>query len=432
MNHTNTVSRKSLTLRKNFLWSLAGYFFYGGTQWAILIIIAKLGTPEMLGRFSLSLAVTAPVIMFANLNLRSVIATDYLRKYDFSNYSQLRILALTVAFSIIWVIVFIGKFDSNMVLLIMIIASAKIIESMSDLRYGFIQRLERMDIIAQSLSLKGIVSIIFLLIGLIMTNSLIFGALGLTISWLMVYLFFDLPRYRLMQNDIFASKSKSELGRSKRTFVTVRSLLWMSLPLGIATFLSSLNTNLPRYLIQNYLGERELGYFTALSYITIIGARFVFSLGESVCPRLAKLYSLGKKYEFRKLAYQVCMLLLALSILGVALLSVFGIGILSFIYKPEYGEREDIFILLMIAGLFYYMAIILQYIMTAMRQFRAQPIILFLVSIISFIAFLYFIPLYGLMGAAIAMCVSSIVHMLFNILVDVVLFKRWKYAHAEL
>src|SRR5512143_2641504 len=71
-----TVAPRLLSLRRNFSWTLAGNIVYAGCQWGVLVILAKLGTPEMVGQFALGLAVTAPVIIFANLALRGVQVTD--------------------------------------------------------------------------------------------------------------------------------------------------------------------------------------------------------------------------------------------------------------------------------------------------------------------------------------------------------------------
>ena len=54
------------------------------------MVLAKLGTPEMVGQFTLGLAITTPLIMFTNLQLRAVQATDASRQYKFGDYFALR------------------------------------------------------------------------------------------------------------------------------------------------------------------------------------------------------------------------------------------------------------------------------------------------------------------------------------------------------
>ena len=61
------------------------------SNWALLCIIAKLGTPEMVGEYALGLAVTAPVLMMAQMNLRAVLATDARGEHCFADYWRLRV-----------------------------------------------------------------------------------------------------------------------------------------------------------------------------------------------------------------------------------------------------------------------------------------------------------------------------------------------------
>src|SRR5438270_6565675 len=83
------------SLRSNFTWTFAGNTIYAAGQWAILSLLAKLGSSEMLGQYALAIALTAPVVMFSHLNLRAVIATDVAQKHPFQDYLAVRLIATT-------------------------------------------------------------------------------------------------------------------------------------------------------------------------------------------------------------------------------------------------------------------------------------------------------------------------------------------------
>ncbi|MGI8856402.1 MAG: hypothetical protein ACR2JW_11675, partial [Thermomicrobiales bacterium] len=51
------------SLRANFSWTFVGNVVYAACQWGMLVVLAKLGSPEVVGQFALGLAITAPVIM---------------------------------------------------------------------------------------------------------------------------------------------------------------------------------------------------------------------------------------------------------------------------------------------------------------------------------------------------------------------------------
>ena len=69
---------------------------YAICQCGAVVALAKLGSSSMVGQFSLGLAIAAPVLMFTNLNLRAVQATDAQRTYSFGEYLRLRV-AMTLA-----------------------------------------------------------------------------------------------------------------------------------------------------------------------------------------------------------------------------------------------------------------------------------------------------------------------------------------------
>ncbi|MDH3224579.1 MAG: hypothetical protein OEO23_12750, partial [Gemmatimonadota bacterium] len=54
---------------ENFAWILSGRGVYAIGQWAMLAGLAKLSDPSTVGQFALGLAVAAPVIQLANLQL---------------------------------------------------------------------------------------------------------------------------------------------------------------------------------------------------------------------------------------------------------------------------------------------------------------------------------------------------------------------------
>jgi len=74
---------------------------YAGCQWLVLIVLAKLGSPAMVGQFALALAVTAPVMLFFSLQLREVQATDAARAYSFREYLGLRAISTCLGLLIV-------------------------------------------------------------------------------------------------------------------------------------------------------------------------------------------------------------------------------------------------------------------------------------------------------------------------------------------
>ncbi len=84
------------SLRRNFSWTMLGNVFFAGCQWAMLAALAKLGSTEMVGQFALATAIATPIMVFSNLKLRAVLASDANDEYSFSDYFSLRLITTSL------------------------------------------------------------------------------------------------------------------------------------------------------------------------------------------------------------------------------------------------------------------------------------------------------------------------------------------------
>ena len=398
---------KPLTLRRNFSWTFAGNIVYAASQWGVLVVLAKLGSPEIVGQFTLGLAVTAPVFMFTNLQLRAVQATDARQEYLFSDYLALRLIGTGLALLAIATITIAAGYRLETSLVILCMAIAKAFESISDVFFGLIQQHERMDRIAVSLIIKGPLSLLLLGMGIYLTGSVLGGVVGLALAWAFVLVGYDI---RIGASILKALPLTSPVPlRPRFSWKILSKLVWLALPLGFVMMLISLNTNIPRYFIERYLGERELGIFAAMAYLMVAGDMVVSALAQSATPRLAKYYATGNRAAFFTLLLKLTGIAALPGLGGVAVALVAGKQILTLLYKPEYAQYADVFVLLMVAAGINYTFAFLGYGRTAARYFLIQVPLSFLVTSASAIACFWSIPNIGLRGAALALIVAAIV-----------------------
>ena len=410
---------KSLTLRQNFSWTFVGNIIYAGSQWGILVVLAKLGSPEMVGQFTLGLAVTAPIILFANLQLRQIQTTDVDRKYQFGDYLGLRLVCAGLSLLTICTITLTAGYRWETSLVILVIGVAKVLESISDVFHGLFQYHERMDRIALSLMIKGPLSLLALGIGIWLTGDVLGGTVGLAAIWAMVLVFYDVPNGLIVLKAETgrepAVSGQQQLLQPSFNLSNLRSLVVLALPLGLVMMLISLNVNIPRYFIEHYFGDRELGIFSALSYLMVAGNIVVSALGQSASPRLAQYYTAGKSKDFQNLLVKTVLIGAVLGGIFILMAAIAGQQILTLLYRPEYAERGYLFLLLMVAAGIGYVASFLGYAMTAAQYFRVQLPLFTVATGISALTCFWLIPSQGLIGAAIAAIISAIVQAIFSL-----------------
>lgn len=399
------------SLGQNFSWTLIGNVVYSACQWGMLIILAKLGTPEMVGEFTFALATAAPLFMFTNLQLRVVQATDANSQYLFCDYLSLRLVASAAAVLGLVCIAFSMFVPSReLTYLIICVGLAKAVESISDVCYGLVQQNERMDIISISLILKGLLSLLFLAGGVHVFGTVLGGAIGLILAWSILLLGYDLPKTHW-----FTTRHEAQSSRAlwlRWHWPTQRKLIGLTLPLGLVMLLVSLNTNIPRYFIEHYLSPRDLGIFAAIAYLMMVGSIIQGAMAQAATPRLAKYYADGQRKAFAKLLLKQIGMAMLLGLAAIIISAIGGKQILTVIYKPEYAQHSQLLVMLMLAAALDYICSFLGSGITAARYFRSQVPLFAATACILTIACMVFIPISGLNGIPWAMILTGLIRIL--------------------
>jgi O-antigen/teichoic acid export membrane protein len=370
----------------------------------MLIAIAKLGTPTMLGEFALGLAIAAPVFMFTMLQLRAVLATDAGDEYFLGHYFAIRILGTSIGLIAIAGFVAVAGFQRETAMVILLVSLAKAAESFSDIIYGFWQKHERFDRIAIALTLRGIASLAALAATLYFTRSIAWSIAAMAAVWTLWLLTYE----RAGAKRVLARVSPPDRLRPDWQWNKCKKLAVLAFPLGLVILLVSLNANIPRYFVEHYLGEAALGYFAAMAYAFVAGNTVMAAIGQSALPRLARYFTLDPA-AFVQLLKNMLLIGALIGIAGIGLAFWWGATILRLLYRAEYAEYASVLTWLMVAAAVTYVASMLGYGMMAARVFRAQVPLFLAATAITALACRVLIPSKGLMGGAFAVLAGAVI-----------------------
>ena len=265
---------RRLTLRMNFVWTLSGNVIYAASQWGILMVLAKLGTPKMVGEFAMALAITAPVVISAGLSLRGVQATDAASEYDFGAYLLLRLLTTGAAGLVIAGIVWLSRYGWHTATIILMVGLAKGFESISDIFYGLLQHHERMDRIALSMIIRGLLSLAAVTSAMYLSGDLLVAACCLVAVWALILVVYDVRSGASVLKTASDVERRPKVGfcsgLARRLQLHWRprelvTLTLLALPVGIVMALISLTRTFPGISLNAAFGVRELGIFAALA-----------------------------------------------------------------------------------------------------------------------------------------------------------------------
>jgi O-antigen/teichoic acid export membrane protein len=397
-------------LAKNMSYMSVGTLIYAGCQWGMLILLAKLGSQEMVGQYTFAFSVTAPIIMFSNMQLRQVYISDRSQSHDYTQYLILRLFTLLISCITIFLFVILSNFSSDTALVVLIIGWSKVAESISDILQAFLQYHEEFRPIFISNTLKGISSLVFTGLVLFTSRNIVLSVFANSFAWFATLVLYDYPACKR-----FAKQHKLPFLKLSCVSLHIPSLVKLlktSFPLGVSILLVSLSVTSSNYIVARNIGLKELGLFSAILYIIEVGNRITVALAESSQPKLAAYYSTLEIKKFQKLLLYLIGIGTACGGVMILLSFVFGQQILNIMYGKAYGDNASLLQLISVVALLRYINNFFISANLATRQFWAQTFSSGLSFILVTISCIQLIPLFGLFGAALALLITAFVQLL--------------------
>lgn len=391
MSNPGSVSRARAGFRRNLGWMVAGNLVFTGAQGGMLVVLAQLGTPEVVGVFALSLALASPITLLAHMKLQDVLATDAGREYPVGVYFKVAGTMSIVALGLIWSVALVLGYPAATVQVILAMGVAKALESLTFIFYGVQQRYERMQGVALSLMARGIAGLVALGVLYTVTDDLLWGVLGIAFAYGAVLVLHDIPVAVRMLRDHQEAHWGERLG--------ARRLAWAAAPLGLMALFNSLAVNMPRVLVERFRGEEALGVFSALAYLVAASTVLARALSQVAAPRLAQRFQAGDTDGFWSLVRRISTLALGYGGLNIVAGLLFGATVLGLLYGDIYADESALFVLLLSYGALLYVAMMLIQAMIAARRFRAQLVLGGTVLVAELIAGLLLVDRFGLAGA---------------------------------
>jgi oligosaccharide repeat unit polymerase len=387
-------ARGAGAMRVNISWTLVGNLVFALSQWLMLAGIARELSATDVGAFSLAASIVAPVLVFTQLQLRIVLATDVRYRYRFADFLVLRGWTTLLMLATVLGVTQVTSYASTTDEVILLFAAAKAFDAGADILYGYHQRLEHMRAMAIGQIVNGVLSVIPFLWVIVATRSL---------RWAMV-------AYAAgSAAALFGWAAPVTIAVRRRTSQEPRDqpprqveLLRKAAPLALVLLLAALSASIPRFFVESELGTRELGVFGAVSYLIIAGANVINSVGNAISPRLARYYVDGEAARFRTLVLASTGVGAALALLGALVSWIVGGRLLDLLYTAEYAGSGGLLTALSLAAVLGFAASFAVGAATAAQRFHSQLPVFVLVCLVGTVACAVLVPSHGLMGAAMA------------------------------
>lgn len=379
-------------LRRSVMWTAVANSVYLGSQYGMLMAIAKLGSTTMVGEFSLGLAIVSPVLVLSQMQLRQVFVTDAQGSVPFAAFFWTRAVSGALALAGCGVVVALLGYGLQFQLVTGLLGVTKFAESQSDIVYGSLQRRERMDLVATSMVLRGLLGLAAVVLAMWATASTVGAAAALAAASVLAFVTVDLALLR--------SRPGGDNLRWRWQTSVVRDLVRTSAPLTVASGFLSLSASVPRYFLEYFHSKAAVALFSvAMAPISLMGL-FTGAMSQATLAR-ASVYLQGEQLPaFRSLAARLASLNMIVGAVMVVVLLVAGEQLVRFFFTPEYESAVPLMLILGVGVALSGIAAFGSAVIAAGRRFRLQLVTALVGLIVQVPVCFLLVPRLGLTGAA--------------------------------
>lgn len=404
----HTITPKSP--KENILWNSFGSFVYLFSTWLISVFVVRLSTGyEAAGVLTLAMSIFGIFLPIAQYRTYIYQVSDTKHEYSAGEYLVFR--GATCAISLILVVAYTVIIGQTAYLLpIFLFSIWRSLSLLSDSCHATEQFYKRLDFAGISNFLQGIGSLIAFIIVFYYFQSLSFAFLTMCLVVVLVLLFYDLPKTKLLV------KLDVQISFKKFSMLFLRCL-----PIVLTGMAAAASPNMPRQVINAIMGPDALGAYGTLAApvaLIQIGANYVYNplIGIFV-ERYESRNRTGFVSLFAKTAFFMLIVGIACSLflewLGAPLLKiVYGESILDYLYL-----LQPLILSALCTAFMWFLNDLSQ----ALRLFKTTAI----GDIIAFVCSLVFmVPLiqtWGLNGATYTIIIANLLSIVFML---IVLYRR--------
>lgn len=353
------------SLAKEMMWNSIGNLVYCICQWVITILTVRMCSYEMAGYLSLAMSTSSTFSTISLFSMRNYQVSDIEQKYDDSQYVGSRVLTCSLALILCFVYTLNTSlvYQKNCILAFMVI---RLVEGTVDVLHGIDQKYRRYDVIGKSLFIRGVITVMCFVTGILVTSDLFISLVVTAIGNIAAVIIYDIRKTRTLH------KISVELFSAK-----VFSLLKECIPLVVSSFLISLIPLIPKNAIQAIQGNELLGVYSSIASPTMVVQVFAQYAFGPLLPRISVMFTEKRYSQFLDLFHRFLLIFLGFSVfisLGAVVLGKFG---LSLLYGNSILEHYSLFLPLVWCTIGTAGAWILISIVTAIRKQISLMFIMF-------------------------------------------------------
>lgn len=370
--------------QKNFIWNSIGVGLNSILSFFFILVVTRINGVEVQGKYSYVFSLALIAYTISSYGGRTFQVSDWKSNYKNFSYLVIRIISSVVSLIVIFLFSIINNVEMYYILCLIILILAKILESISDVLYGIVQKENELYKAGYSLSAKAIFCmILYLLIDIISGNLILASFSYLFVN--AIGLFYDISISKNKINFIIDKKEINDLFKSNFYLFAL-------------SFLIIIIVNLPRYISKGMISPAENGYLSIFLMIPTIISLFGIFITQPLLIDLTNYYNNKDLANFNNLISKLTKLVLYFSLFGVFVAITFGPWALNLIFNINFNNYKIILSLVIISGMFNVITSILSNSLTIMRKIKEQFYMYLITLLVGTIIIYFMLKWFGFNG----------------------------------
>ncbi|EGQ0374038.1 hypothetical protein EEO29_03865 [Staphylococcus pseudintermedius] len=396
----------------NIMYTFVGNATLAFIKWLILILIVRLTTPNEVGSYTFAVAVSTPIMMFANMRLRLRYVVE--DQWSYKSVKLTRELLNAVAFMVVLIIATI--IYPQYFTYIILISIIKILDLESEFYYALLHKVQNFRRIGLLQIGKSINVILFFAISLLISKSVVVALVFQLVSQLLWLVLFEL---KAKKNIV---QSTQPINQNK-----IKALIIIGLPLGVVQLVNAYNILIPRYAIEKFLNVSLVGIFASVSYLLTIIDLFMNAISQNIIIRIKdsfnnKRYGELEQYIFKKVPIYSAFI----GLMIIIPVYFFKDAIVFIVYGQSYINYSDILLIISFSIIFNFQSWIFDTMLMAFQVYKFQLISSLVTLIVSLIASVTLINYFGIYGASFAVLIITMTQAMIKFLIILISLKKLK------
>ena len=404
---------------RDFVWNTVGFTAWGMVFPILTIVVTQLVGAENAGVFSLAFVTANLLYLIGSYGMRTYQVSDVDEYHAFKDYLISRVVTCAVMMVAGFLYCAIKGYTGQVHTLFIGICAFKAVDAMGDVCEGRLQQMDKLYLGGISLTIRSAVAFFVFAIALLITGDMGIAAVAMAIASLVTLAVVTVPLA------LFETPKSTPMNMR-----SIGLLLRESMPVFVALFLYALIDNLPKFLMEGVLSYDNQLYFNALYFpaqtvLLVIG--FVY---KPLLVRIANLWSdVSKRKKFDLLIIGMMVIVVVVTIAGIALMAWIGIPIMSYLYGVDFEEFRQLSYIMLAAGGVTAGIDFLYQIITVLRRQHVVVGLYLITFVLSILILTLMINMVGLKGAVIGYLI--VMSILFVLLVREYVTQRMKLSRIQ-